>query len=219
MKIEKTLKAKIKKQLVSKRGRKSKLPGVIIALICGDISAGNSPDCNYPLVGGVNERLVLMNYNDVASYTDNGTTKVCEAITMVALKVGYEWVGQNQSNEPKYSLVAKTYNNLYKHEVKFLAFNVSPASKLQLEKMAKGRVVAIVENNYKNAAGDTAFEIFGREAGLYVTAMERNPNDPDNQGAIVVTLSSSEKSLESRMPITLYDTDYTTTKALVDALV
>lgn len=194
------------------------VPGEAAYLICGSITAGNAPDCDYPLVGGVNEIMTLMNFNDITSYTENATTKVIEAITMSGATVGFAFQGQLLSHECKYTLVPKNYNNMYKHEIKFLCFNVSPAAKLNLEKMAKGRIVAAVQNNYHNATGDSVFEVYGKECGLYVSAMERVLNDPDNQGAIVVTLSSHEKSLEGRMPVSIFITDYTTTKAVYDGL-
>lgn len=198
--------------------KKSKQPAVVMALICGAITAGNAPACDAPIVGGTNEIMLLMNFNEIASYTENGTTKVIEDITMATTKRAWEFQGQLLSNEPKYSLVGKKYNNLYKHEIKFLCFDVSPAAKLNLEKMAKGRLTAVIQYNYKGILEDSAYDVYGKEAGLYVTALERNPNDPDNQGAIVVTLSSRDESLESRMPVSFFDTDYATTKALVDSL-
>lgn len=194
------------------------IPGKHAYLVCGAITAGNTPACAAPLVGGVNETMLLMNFGEIASYTENGTTYVIEDITMSSGKQAWAFVGQLLSNEPKYSLIPKRYNNLYKHEIKFLAFDVSPAAKLNLEKMAMGRMVAVVQYNYNNVAGDAAYDVYGKLAGMYVTALERNPNDPDNQGAIVITLSSKDESLEPRMPETFFKTTYAATKVLVDAL-
>ena len=96
-------------------------------------------------------------------------------------------------------------------------FAISPTIKDQLEKLAKGEVVAIIQNKFKGASGASCFEVYGADAGLHLTQNVRELNS-DIRGAFDLILKSNEKSLEPHMPKSLYLTDYATTKAIVDAI-
>ncbi len=106
----------------------------------------------------------------------------------------------------------------FEHEVNFKAFERNADLKSDLVKLAKGRVVAIVENNYKGAAGEAAFDIFGTDSGMILEALTRDASDADSGGAYDITLKTSEFSRESHLPATLFITDYDTTKAIFDGL-
>ncbi len=188
--------------------------------ICGTIAAGHSPNCSYPLTAGNNERLILYNFEDVASLTKNATNAlIVEEIVMVATKTGFEFNGQNYSNEPKYRMRKGAYVNTYEHEVAFLVFGYDGAVKKTLEAMAKGKLIALVENNFRGSDGGHAFELFGAGSGLYVESMERDSNDADNNGAFKIVLKTGERGGEASLPFAVFDTDYATTKAMIDATV
>lgn len=187
--------------------------------VCGNITAGVALSCSNQLIGGANDRLILINYDEIASYTRNvSNAQIIEAITMVATKKGYAFEGKQQSVEPKQSLNKKRYATAYDHEITFKVFDSTPAVKEQLEKLVQGKVVAIVENNYKGATGNAAFELYGADAGLYVETLERNVGDAEVLGAFNIVLKSGEFAKEGNLPASIFITDYTTTKALVDAL-
>lgn len=188
--------------------------------ICGTIAAGHSPNCSYPLTAGNAERLILFNFDDIDSYTRNVSNPlIVEEIVMKATKTGFEFFGQNYSNEPKYRMRKGAYVNTYEHEVNFLVFGYNGAVKKILEAMAKGKLVALVENNYRGSDGSSAFELFGAGSGLYVQSMERDANDQDNNGAVKIQLLTGERGGEGSLPYSVFDTDYATTKAMVDAIV
>jgi hypothetical protein len=90
---------------------------------------------------------------------------------------------------------------------------------LNLEKMALGKMVAVVEN--VNAAGnaDSVFEMFGQGVGMEVVALTRLSRDADTMGAFAITLQTPDnQGKESKLPLSFWDTDYATTKAKVVAL-
>lgn len=188
--------------------------------VCGLIAAGHSPNCDYPLTAGNNERLILYNFDEITGYDVNVSNPlVVEAINMVALKTGFEFVGQNYSNEPKYRMRKGAYVNTYEHEVNFLIFGYNGAVKKIVEAMAKGKLVAVVENNYRGSDGSSAFELYGSGSGLYVQTLERDANDQDNNGAMKIQLLTGERGGEGSLPKSIFDTDYATTKAMIDATV
>jgi hypothetical protein len=81
------------------------------------------------------------------------------------------------------------------------------------------KVVALVQNNHKGEDGNAAFEIYGYETGLRLQELERVIADAENQGAYTVTIRNDEVSRPSSLPHTLWDTDFATTKAIVDSLI
>ena len=190
---------------------------------CAKLNANITVDCDKPLQAGTRDNMVLINYDDWldAVLTLNVTNEqIIEGIALASGITGYKVEGQNNSNIPKPAFVRGRYSGAFDHEVKFVAFDISPTAKAQLEKLCKGRVVAIVENAFKGTGGETSFEVYGADAGLIVPdgGLTRDPSSADTQGAYEMTLKSSELSREAHLPATIYKTDYTTRKAIFDSL-
>ena len=196
-----------------------RLLNIQLSPACGLIAGGIAVNCTPKLVGGANDRLILINFDDIASLTpDVGNPNLYTAITLAATKVAYVFEGKQQSVEPSHALVKTRYSIGHDHIVQFKAFNNSPSVKVVLDAMVEGRFLAIIENNFKGTSGNAAFELYGVDAGLYVEVMERNVADSETLGAYNIQLKSGEFGKEGHVPSSLWDTDYVTTKALVDAL-
>jgi hypothetical protein len=194
--------------------------GYINNATCANIAAGLTLDCDYPLVGGVKDDLYLMNYAELNSVTRNSTNpQIIEAITLVSGKKAYKFEGKNNSVEPRTALVKQRYADSYEHQVNFMVFSLTPTAKDLIGDLVKGRVIAVCENRHRDASGRTSFEIYGLNAGLEVTELERVANDADTQGAYKLVLKTSEYSREPALPNPMFKTDYSTTKALITALV
>lgn len=190
--------------------------------ICARISANVLFDCDNPLVAGTDDNLFLINKEDwdEAVITRNASNnQLIEGIALATGDLAYKFEGKNSSVEPMQKLVKQKYAEVYDHEVTFKVFKVNAATKEQLEKMASGKVVAIVSNLFKGASGEAAFEVYGEEIGLEVQELERSLADVDTQGAFNLVLRTPEIAKEAHLPATLYDTDYATTKAIVDGLI
>ena len=191
-----------------------------VATACGGISAGADYDCDSPVVPGVNQRLILGNLDDVESVTYNGTNpSIIEAITMKSNKAGFPFQGIRQSLTPSYELVPGTVSVGYNHIVNFLGFEINQAAKDNFEKMAFGKLFAIVENRNAPGNGDSIFEVYGMGVGLEANSMTRAASDQENGGAFAITLQTPEaEGKEPKMPQSWFKTDYATTLALVDAI-
>ena len=193
--------------------------GFINQADCAVITGGLTLDCTYPALGGAKDDIYLINLAEIASVTRNGSNpQIIEAITLVTGKVAFKYEGKNNSAEPQSSLAKQRYAEVYDHEVMFKVFTNRPTDKVQLELLAQGTVVAIVENNHLNATGNTSFEIYGLGVGLEVVEMTRILSDVDTQGAYNLILRTSEQLKESHLPNTLFITSYAATKAVVTAL-
>lgn len=196
----------------------SKLPASLaMVTVCGKITANIAKSCTNPVQAGTRDRGIIINFDDILApvYAADGETVV--DITLVSGAVGYEIDGQNNSIEPKSSLVEQGFNNMFDHEVMMKGFDVSPVTKNQVNSMKDGRFVIITENYFRGVAGNAAFEVYGLTTGLEVTELERDPNSEETQGAFHFKFAT-KKNKEPKTANTFFLTDYTTTKALVDAI-
>jgi energy-converting hydrogenase Eha subunit E len=130
----------------------------------------------------------------------------------------YTYEGMQLSNEAKTTGVPLKYSFRYDHELDLIVFKVDGATKKELEALAQGLVVAVVEWKYKGTGGNAAFEVYGREQGLKIIKLDRDSANNDTQGAYQIQLKTPEGVHEGHLPATLFITDYSTTAALVAAL-
>lgn len=189
--------------------------------ICGLISASILLDCDYPPVGGADDRLIVINHDDWDNATitlDVGNPQLITNIVLPTGKDAYQFAGKNHSVEPTQTLVKQRYAEVYDHEVMFKVFKGDATTKQQLDKLAKGNFVCIIQNNLKGAAGNSSFEVYGIDVGLETQELERVIGDTETQGAYNVILRTPEEVKEGHLPATLYDTSFAATKAIVDAL-
>lgn len=189
---------------------------------CNPIDQNILLDCTNPLVGGTNDRLVLIpfeQYQALAKTYDNNNPLIITAIAPGSPTPGYVYEGQNQSVDPLVTGVKLTYSYAYDHQVQFKIFANTPDVKEQLVKLGAKKVVAIVQTNYTGVNGNAAFHLYGDKTGLELQEVNYNPNDADTLGAIDVVIRNKENARPTTPPNTIFNTDFATTKAIVDALV
>jgi hypothetical protein len=182
--------------------------------LCGAIGAGVALDCANIPVGGTSDRMIVFNLSDLdaagTTYGANGE------ITSLALKSGsqaYQIDGLNQTIAPSVEMVRQGSVPRYNHSAQFRAFKVDQVTKEQLEKMASGRMGAVLES----LGGK--YEVYGLEVGLRAEEMTRNPNDQETNGLFVITLRTPENvPAEPRLPREYLNTDYATTTAELESL-
>jgi len=191
--------------------------GLTLALVCGKLSSSILASCNVPLQSGTADRAIIINLDDIESVTYGANDLVVEAITLKDTKVAYQIDGINNSIRPTATLVQLTFKKMFDHMVQMIGFDISPTVKKSLTEGLEGRYVIITENLFKGTAGNSAFEIYGLTVGLELTVLSKDPNNQDTQGGFDFTFATN-KNKEPRMPLTFFDTDYATTKALLDDL-
>jgi len=187
---------------------------------CGGLAAGAVYDCDSPIIPGVRPRLVLMNLDQVTATKDISNKRLITDMTIVGSgNAAYAFEGIRQSVTPESNFIPQNFTVGYDHQLSFFVFDISSTQKLNLEKMALGKMVAIVEN--RNAVGnaDSIFEVFGYGVGMEVTELQRINNDLESGGAYRIILKTSDnEGKESTLPLSFFDTDYATTLAKVDLL-
>ena len=188
--------------------------------VCGGISSGAAFDCDAIPQAGMQPKIWLANRSDIASYTfDPADASLVTAITMNQGGAFYVFDGYRQSVSAEIQFVPQTLTSGYKHLVSLQVFDLSTTQKLNLEKMALTKVVAIVENQNVDGNANSIFEIFGSGIGMEVETLTRINRDLETAGSFSVGLGTSDnEGQEAKMALSFFDTDYATTLAAVVAL-
>jgi hypothetical protein len=189
-----------------------------MATTCGKINANIKKDCNIPLQMGTRDLAKIINLSDIVSVVYDSTNKA--QVKDIVLKTGataFEIDGFKNSIRPLAGLEDGTYSKRFNHSVEVLGFDISIDTKEQLNAGIEGRYVVITENYFQGDEGQSAFEVYGLTVGMELTAVDKNPNDAETQGAFHL-MFSTPLNKEPKLPNAFFDTDYATTKAIFDAL-
>jgi len=195
--------------------------GILLAVspVCAALAGELEPDCDFPIQGGVDDLLYLINKSDIASVTRNNTNpQIIEDIILVSGAVAFRVQGQNNSNNTRWELVKQRYTRMYNHFVDFVGFDLSPSGYERYEELANALVVAVVINNYRGENGNAAIKIYGLDAGLRAVTIAQDMASADTQGAVQIAIGSDDINKEPHTPATLFDTDYATSLAIIEGL-
>lgn len=177
--------------------------------------------CAKAPVGGSKDALYLININDLdrtASTISATNDQLITAIVAQATKHGYKLTGKVYLGGGQADLVKGANFDLYNHQLPFKILEDSVEADKWADTLKNGRYVAILEKNVAAGNEANAFMVYGWDCGLEVTAYSSNIDDADLKGVPSLTLGSNEKSYEPRPPRRYLSTDYTTTKAALEAL-
>lgn len=194
---------------------------MILMVICGEITKDIDIDCDNPLQAGTEDEMLVINRNDwldAAFTVDPLNNQIITGIVLPSGARAFRYQGKNNSIAPKMELIKTQFSENYNHENNFKVFKVDAETKQELERLDKGEYVTIIHNKYKGDNGQSAFEIYGGDAGVITSQNIREGNNVELGGAFDIILKSNENSLEPHMPKTFFKTDFATTKALFDAL-
>lgn len=147
----------------------------------------------------------------------SGATAVSTSAAVVSTKF-YAYEGIKTSNDAKTGTIKGKYMTNFDHELDMIVWKVDGDTKKELDAMARGILVGIVEYKYKGANGASAFEIHGIDQGLEVLKLDRDSTNKDNEGAYSVQLKTIAGYSEPHLPRAFFLTNYATTKALIVAL-
>jgi hypothetical protein len=193
--------------------------------LCSGITSGainQNCDANgNGLITGAAETIMIYNFNEIslADFTFDVTdTNRVTAITNPSGVQAYAFTGFRRTNKPSYELVPGTVSVGYNHILNFSVLESTYAQKENLMRLNTGYTIAVIEN--LDQSGDNTFEIYGSKVGLEVITNLRDIDDVENGAGFQINLQTGENvSKEPLMPLTFFETDYATTKALFDALI
>lgn len=181
----------------------------------GNLTADILFDCANAPVGGIEQNVVLINKDDIdvaTTVTDPVNRILLTNLQLKAGKSGYLLTGVKQANGKAWELVKKeNAPDKFKHTFSGVIFSPSASVKAQADNLSKGaKYVAVVEQMWKGADSEDAFEVLGLTCGLELMTMTNSSKENDNM--IMFELSSAEGFEEPTMPKTLLDGDYAATK-------
>ena len=167
---------------------------------------------------GIEPKIILINYDDwkhaeVKEIKGN----VLSALVLKTGAYAYRYESEKNSLEKDCTLAKGTYRTQFDHKVVGRAFVRSQEVKDELNKLAKTKVVAIVENlDAKNP--ETKYELYGADNGLEMT--EFNAPSTDTDGVLYsFTLASGDNAKESSLPLSVFAESEEATDSLVEGLV
>jgi len=171
------------------------------AISCGSIDRGSSADCDNLPIGGTEARLILFNTADISGYTEDADGNITNII-MIGAATGYEFIGfRNDMKATQEAITPDIGPTRFKHGVGLNIYELTQLQKNNIEKLARGNVVAIVENRGKDA---NAHEVFGKGVGMQIVpGVLRNAHE--NGGLYVLSLATpdGEGLTEPKLPQTL----------------
>lgn len=171
-------------------------------------------DCDNLPIGGLDVELGLVALKDIDRANTTFDPLIKLRITNFALLPGAEMVflkGVKQTNAKSYALVKKEASiDKWRHQINGVIFNPSAENKEQLARLATGvKYVAVVNQNWKGADDEEAFEVLGYNAGLEL--MEATNNSAENDNTIPIMLANADNFEEPLPPYNVLEGDYGTT--------
>lgn len=183
-----------------------------LAGISGDILK----DCSKPPKRGIEKVAYVYNRSEV-DITYDGTNK--NLITNIVPKSGaqgYKIEGKDLDMNAGHSLVVSdTLPDKYLQTFNFAAWLLDSDATNNLDNFEDLVVVVESKNKYTDTSGNGTFKCYGAETGLYKSADDHTAND--NSGSRLMTVSNRAEEESSVSSHIVFDTDYATTKALLDA--
>lgn len=187
-------------------------------LDCSKIKTGFiNQVCSKPAIAGTTARVILLSYSDVDKPKSVVTDNVISSLILKAGATGYEVDSLPNATVGSDTINAGTYLKTHQHNVVVRIFKKSEAAKKFVNGLTNARVIAIVENNDTGDNGDTKYEVYGWDSGLELTEITVTTEMTDGV-AYQVTLANGTIAQEGSLPMSLFNTDETTTDLMVDGL-
>lgn len=186
-------------------------------MACGNITRGAViDDCADIPPGGTRARILLANHDDVLTVTKDVNGQVT-GITMDGGATFYEFTGF-RNDVKSFIEVIKPEIGIpkFKHTVGLVVYENTQLQKNNVENIARGKFMAIVENKGKDVH---SVELVGEGVGLEIVAGQIR-NAHENGGFFVLTLSTADDigELEPQLPATITAATYADIQTLIDAL-
>lgn len=183
--------------------------------ICAKIGQNILRECDNKPVLGIEQRLMLINTEDLpATGITFDATYPSSLITQLELltgKTGYEVQGIKQIMNYTNSLEASedSDNGVIHSLAGIRIYDPSELIRNEVNKFIAGaKVYAVLERKWKGVGNAHAFLFFGLKFGLELSELADNSNE--NDGTIVMTLSTPSGFKEPYLPHIYRDTDYAT---------
>ena len=184
----------------------------------GALAANIAKDCAHPMAGGYTGRGLLIPLSNTLTYVVNVNNP--RILTSISMGVG-EKLAVIDNVWPSAFNDSQTQANADSGRTKYgktFAFRIplrgAGVSKDIVEPLVEAPLGYLAVLEKKDRRGDGSYEVVGYCQGLQVTSDGVTRNENKNDGDIMVTMSCQEEYFE----VTMFDTDYNTTKAAFENL-
>lgn len=179
------------------------------------ISAAILSDCSTKGTAGLEVEAYMFNRNALTITYDGSTANLITDLANIGAGKGYKITGYKKNmNAGSDGVVAEDKPDSWKHYFSFKQYEVAAAKVLNVDNI--NDVVVFVESKNKPSNGDGVFIGYGCKFGLYKSSDTHRSNDNNAERAIELTSMDGGEEPYSRY--VLLDTDYATTKALLESL-
>lgn len=195
---------------------------------CSTISAALvAAVCNKQEQGGTAARVILINFKDIDKSLSIASKTTISEIVLQPFKRGYAFTSLEDSTVGDFAVNKGTWFRNWNHNLLLRIFIKSDYAKEFVNAIAGSRVVAIVENKEIGSAivvggvateGEVKYEVYGWDAGL---ELQEAVGTTDIADGVVydLKLGTPEKSKESSIPKSIFNSDIYTTENMIDSLI
>ena len=179
------------------------------------IAKAITSDCTTSLGGGLEVEAWVFNRKDLTVTYDGSQDNLITGLANVGAAVGYKLTGvKDLLNAGHDAVVAEDRPDKFTHYFSFQGFEILAEDITNIDDI--NDVAIFVELNDKNDTGEGIFVGYGVKKGLWKSSDTRRWNDIN--GARSVELTSRGGKEEPFSSYVLLDTDYATTRALLESL-
>lgn len=144
------------------------------------------------LIGGMREIGYIANRDDITDYTETDNT--VSALNFDTGKLMYKIYTptKNPFTGSNITMEAGDVVNRFTNTCSFVILAHSPAEAAIVEKLANGKFVVVMRNEYEGTQGTSTFTVMGLERGLRATEITHDPYDDASQGGWAVTMAEEK---------------------------
>jgi hypothetical protein len=196
-----------------------------MSLICTSLAADVARDCDNPSTAEMEQKVLLIPSSALPqSGITYDATNPNELITDIATASGTQgyliegiqqknWINRNTNYVNPADGSAGFLHSL--EGIRILAPSLAARKAAHALLVSGDTFYAVVEKKWKGTSSAQAFEFLGAKFGLVVPDGGFVDNSNENDGAMVVSLSTREGLKEPYLPHIFLDTDYATTVTAV----
>lgn len=179
------------------------------------ISKDITSDCSTSLSGGLEVEAWIFNRDELTPTYDVAEDNLLTSLAMVGVATGFKLTGVKKLLNCGHDIVvSEDRPDKYKHFFSFQGFEILAEDWRNLDDI--NDVVVVVELKDKNDTGEGVFQVLGLKKGLWKSADTQRSNDIN--GARNIEMTSLDGQEEPFARYVLLDTDYATTRALLEGL-
>lgn len=187
---------------------------------CSELTAGLvGADCNKTASAGLEDDVILLNYNDVDKSKSVIANNVITSIVMKPEKKGFVFTTFGKAyDEGGATFVKGTYRNTWQHNIPLRIFIKNEDAKTFVNEFGAGaKVIAIVKNKEIGASGEVKYEAYGWDNGLELN--ESTNTIAMSDGVVYsLTIGSADTAQEGSLPKSIFDTDLDETETMINSL-